>query len=108
PLRVAVHPMTLTHATDLLVHVDRGEAEVQQETECSLQFGSIDHLDVAVSAALEGRWEVEGAGIAQRTELGRDPEGNRTVRLKLASELSRMARFKFRYRVPLGAALAPE
>ena len=71
PLRVTVHPRTLSHSTSLQVRVDRREADVQQETECSAQFGSFDHLDVTVPAALAGRWEVEGPAVTRQTELER-------------------------------------
>lgn len=108
PLRVTAHPRTLNQATTLNVRVNRREAEVRQETECSVRFGSLDHLDVTIPAAIAGRWEVEGAGVAQRTETGRTPRGDRTFRLKLATELTRSARYRFRYRAPLGPRLLPE
>jgi hypothetical protein len=101
PLRVATHPRTLSQATSLTVHIDANEAEVQQDTECSVQFGSLDHLDVTVPSVLEGRWDVEGIGTGQRVEVGRNSQGDQIVRLKVATELTRSTRLRFRYRIPL-------
>ena len=107
PLRVSAHPRTLSQATSLTVHVDANEADVQQDTECSVQFGSLDHLDVTVPAPLEGRWDVEGIGAGQRVELGKNPRGDQIVRFKLATELTRSTRLRFRYRLPLRPRPAP-
>jgi len=108
PLRVTSHPRTLSHATALRVRVDRREAVVEQETECSARFGSFDHLDVTVPADLAGRWEVQGAAVSQQAEIGRTPGGDRRVRLKLGTELTRSVRLRFRFRLPFVPALTPE
>ena len=67
----------------------------------------VDHLDVTVPAALVGRWDVEGSAVAQQTELERS-QGDRVVRLKLATELTRSARLRFRYRIPSQPPLSPK
>ncbi|GAC1465759.1 MAG: hypothetical protein NVSMB9_05680 [Isosphaeraceae bacterium] len=105
PLHLTVQPSTLSEATTLSVRVDRHEAEIQQDTECSVQFGARDHLDVMIPAVLERRWTVESAGVSPSADLGRTPQGDRKVRLKLANRLSRSASFRFRYRLPLEQGL---
>ena len=51
PLLVTSHPKTLSHATSLVIRIDRREADVQEETECSPAVRSVsDHLDVTVLA----------------------------------------------------------
>ena len=107
PLRVSTHPRTVTHATSLQVRVGRQEVDVQQETECSIRFGSLDHLDVDVPVALEGRWELEGAGVATRSDLGRSERGNRTFRLTFTGEVSHTTRLRFHYHLPVGPSLEP-
>ncbi len=108
PLNVTAHPRTLSHATTLNVRVDRREVVVQEELECTAQFGTFDHLDILIPAALAGRWDVEGSAVTSQTELERLPEGDRRVRLKLASELNRFVRLRFRYRLPYAPGLTPE
>lgn len=108
PLLVQTHPLMLGHATTLQVRVDRREAVVQQETEVTVRFGAIDHVDVIVPAALEGRWEDDGAGVVARTALGHSVKGGRAYRLKLQGELTRSTRLRFRYRLPLPERPEPD
>ena len=108
PLVVKTHHRSLSLSTSLTVRVDRREAEVQQQTECSVRFGTVDQLDITVPAALEGRWEAEGFTDAQRRELGRTPRGDLLFRLKLASDLTRSAMLRFRYRLPVGPLPGPD
>ena len=105
PLLVASHPRALTETTSLTVRVDGREAEVQQDTECAVQFGSLTAVDLTVPAPLAGRWDYEGA--ARRSELGRTPGGDTLARLELPTEFSRPTRFRFRYRLPLPAPATP-
>jgi hypothetical protein len=108
PLRVSTHRRAVTHATNLQVRVGARKVDVQQETECSVRFGALDHLDVAVPAALEGRWDLEGPGVASRTDLGRNEGGGRTWRLTFAGEVNRTARLRFHYHLSLGSTPAPD
>ena len=101
PLRLTVHPRSITDTTRLFIHIDRDGAEVRQETDLAVQFGTLDQIDVKVPAAIADSWQVEGPAIARRTELERAPTGALLVRLKLAAESNRGARFTFRYRVPM-------
>lgn len=103
PLLVTSHPRTMTQATVLKAHISRTSADVQQETECSVQFGAIDHIDLTVPAAIADHWEVESTAIAQRIDLGMTSEGGRAARLRLTNDASRSARLKFRYRLPVNA-----
>jgi len=107
PLRLTSHPRSLAQSTALTVRVGRREAEVRQETECSVQFGSLDHVDLLVPASLEGRWEVDAPADARRTDLGTGPQGSRTVRLTLPKPPARSTRLRVRYRVALDPRPAP-
>lgn len=107
PLRIAAHPRSVTHATSLQLRVSRREVEVQQEIECSIRYGSVDHLDVEVPAALDRRWEVDGGAVVSRSDLGPNARGVRTYRLAFASDVSRGTRLRFRYRLPFGSAPEP-
>lgn len=104
PLRIIAHPKTLAATTTLHVHMDRAEADVRQETDFVVRFGTTDHLDLTVPELLEGRWDVEGPGVSQRIDLGKTASGERLIRLKLATELSRSIKLKFRYTVPLATS----
>ena len=106
PLSLTSHGRTLSQATNLRVSIDRREADFQQETELSARFGSFDHLDVSVPASLTGRWEVEGATAVDEQKVG--TRGDRLVRLRLASELVRTARLRFRYRLAIDPRLSPD
>ncbi len=106
PLGLTSHGRTLSQATNLRVNIDRREADFQQETELSAQFGSFDHLDVSVPASLTGRWEVEGASVVDEQKMG--ARGDHLVRLKLAPELVRTGRLRFRYRFAVDPRLSPE
>jgi hypothetical protein len=106
PLRVTNQPRVLTHATALVVQVGREEVDVRQETECSVLFGSADHVDVQIPELLEGRWEVDGATVGQYVDLGRAATGGRNVRLELSAPIVRSSPLRFRYRIPTGPALA--
>jgi hypothetical protein len=107
-LRVITHPLSLKQSTSLLVRVDRREADVQQETEFTVRFGALDHLDVTVPAALEGRWEVDRSAVVSRTDLGRTPQGDHAFRLNLAAELTRSVRLRFLYQLLLPRGLDAE
>jgi hypothetical protein len=107
-LLVRAHPLALKTSTTLLVRVDRREADVQQETECAVHFGSLGHLDVTVPAALEGLWEVDRGSVASRTDLGKTQQGDRTFRLDLPGELTGTTRLRFHYRLPLPRGLDPQ
>lgn len=103
PLRIATHPMSLSESTALTVRVDRNQADVLQETECSVQFGSMAHLDLEVPEDLAGRWQVEGGW--RRTELGKGENGERVVKLDVPAEPGRPARLRLRYRLPVARGI---
>ena len=104
PLRITSHTPELSATTKLHVHLDRIEADVRQETECVSQYGTTDHIDLIVPDAIEGRWEVEGPGVSQRIDLGKNTGGARTVRLKLSAVLSKALRLRFHYKLSLKSA----
>lgn len=99
PLRVAAHPRSISHATDLQVRVGRRGVDVQQETEYTIRHGSIDHLDVDVPPRIEGRWQLDGGATA--SDLGPNDHGGRTHRLSFASEVARGVRLRYRYNLPM-------
>ena len=104
PLRVVSHPRTLAATTTLHVHLDRDEADVRQQTDFNVQFGTVDHIDLAVPEMLAGRWDVDGPGVSQRIDLGKTASGERLIRLKLTTELLRSIKLRFRYSVPIGTS----
>jgi hypothetical protein len=106
-LRVATHPRTLSESTQLSIRVEGREVEVQQETECSVQFGTLGHLDLTVPAALGSRWQIEGAGAVAELGGGRSDSGDQSVRLKLPADLTGSGKVRFRYRLSLDAKPSP-
>lgn len=107
-LRLRSHPRSWTHSSTLLAQVGRHEVEVRQDMDCALHFGTLDHLDVVVPRAIEATWESVGSGVARQVDLRKTPEGDRIVRLELQSGHEQSARLRFRFRVPLSPALAPD
>ncbi len=101
PLHVAVHPRSLSETTRLQIHLGREAAEVRQETDLAVQFGTLDQFDARVPDSIAGSWQVDGPTALQKIELGRLSTGERRVRLKLAAESNHVAKFTFRYRVLL-------
>jgi hypothetical protein len=108
PLDVTVHPRTVTSETTLLARIDRRGVEVEQETECSVQFGTMDHLDIEVPAAIQDPWELEGGPVASRTVLGSPSAAGRRYRLKLSSEVADRVKLRFRYRLASSPRLLPD
>lgn len=108
PLKVDVHPRALTHRTSLRVQVERRWLSIQQETECAVHFGTLDHVDVEAPPSLEGRWELEWGEVTGRTELGTTPRGDVLTRLALGKEVKDKARLRFRFRFPLSPRPEPE
>jgi hypothetical protein len=108
PLEVTVHPRTVTSETILLAKIDRHGVEVEQETECIVQFGTMDHLDIEVPAAIQEPWELEGGPVASRAGLGSASAAGRRYRLKLAGEVADRVKLRFRYRLASSPPLLPE
>jgi hypothetical protein len=107
PLRIVVHPRTVALESNLLVELGRNALEVRQDTECAVHFGTLDHLDVEVPVALEGRWNLEDADVAQPVDLGATRSGSRLVRLKFAEEISGKHSLALRYRLPFASPIGP-
>src|SRR5262249_58517727 len=72
----------------------------EQETECTVRFGTLSAVDVEVPAALRRRWEIEGSDVLRRTDLGDTPGGGLLARLELGKEVSDKVRLRFRSRRP--------
>jgi hypothetical protein len=107
-LDVRVHPRTISSETALLARIDRRGVEVEQETECTVHFGTMDHLDVEVPATIQEPWELEGGPVASRPELSSTSSAGRRYRLKLAGEVADRVKLRFRYRLGSSPRLLPE
>jgi hypothetical protein len=108
PLLLTVHNRAVTYRTNLSVQVDRRWLSIEQETEYTISFGSLDHVDVAVPAPLQGHWELESGDVRRRSDLGGTAAGDLLVRLDLGKEVSDRLRLKFRIRRPLSPRPGPE
>ena len=100
PLRVTVHPVSVSHATRVDVTVAPGSTEIRQESDVTVRFGALGSIDVAVPPALVGRWEIENGDVLKREERGTTSGGDRLVRLTPAREVADSIRLKFRMRLP--------
>lgn len=105
PLHVTVHPRAVTHESNLLVRVERRAVEVRQEIVCTVQFGTLDQLELTVPSQIQGRWEIEEGNVAGRRELGNNEAGDAVTRVSFAQPVSSRARLSLRYRIPLAAGL---
>ncbi|HEX8202071.1 MAG TPA: hypothetical protein VF590_16470 [Isosphaeraceae bacterium] len=108
PLRIVARPRAVLHQTTLTARIDRRELDVRQETACSVQNGTLSALEVVVPAALAGHWDLEGTEVAGREPLGIGPDGSVRYRLGLARTATEAVTLRFRYRLPLAGALAPD
>jgi hypothetical protein len=105
PLEIDVHPRTLAVRTSLRVEIERSSLAIEQETECTVHFGTLDSVDVEVPAAVQGHWEPEGSEVVRRIELGTSSRGGPRTRLVLGREVRDKIRLRFRIRLPLLPAL---
>jgi len=101
PLNVTVHPISVSHATRLNLTVTPRGTDLRQESDVTVRFGTLGYIEVAVSPALDGRWEVENGDVVKREDRGKTPEGYRLVRLTPAREIVDTLRLKFRMRLPM-------
>jgi hypothetical protein len=108
PLAIDVHPRVLTARTRLRIELERRSVAIEQETECTVHFGTLAVVDVEVPASLQGLWEPEGNEVARRSELGLTPGGNLLTRLVLAREARDKVRLRFRIRLPQRPPLGPD
>jgi hypothetical protein len=108
PLEINVHPRALVARTRLRVEVERRSVNIEQETDCTVHFGTLDMIDVEAPAALQGLWESEGNDVVRRSELGLTPQGNSLIRLVLGKEVRDKVRLRFRIRLPLRTLLRPD
>jgi len=108
PLQVTLHPMTVTNESSLNVQIGRRGIEGRQETDFSVQFGSLDQLDLAVPAALVNHWDMDSGSVLSRTDLGPLPDGGRRYRLKLDGEVTGRSRLVFRIHRAIPVELHPE
>lgn len=108
PLRVAVQPRTLHHETTVAAVVGRRGLDVRQETVCHVRHGTLARLDVAVPAAVEGRWDLDGLEVAGKSRLPDGPDGAPRYRLTLGREVVDQARLRFRYHLPIDPPLGPK
>jgi hypothetical protein len=106
-LAVAVHPRALSYRTNLRVSVDRRNQVIDQETACTVHFGTLDHLDVEVPSGWRGRWEILGSEVASRSNLGDTEQGDERIRLTMSREVRDTARLRFRFRRPLPSLAGP-
>jgi hypothetical protein len=107
PLAITVHPRALSYRTSLSVQVERRWISVEQETECSVHFGTLSSLEVEVPSLLRGRWETEGSEVVRWSVLGNSPAGDLRVRLELGKEATDKVRLRFRSRRPFAAGPGP-
>ncbi len=108
PLEIEVHPRVLSARTSLRVEVEHRSVNIEQETECTVHFGTLDTVDVETPVALVGLWEPEGNEVVRRSELGLTPQGNPLTRLVLGKEAHDKVKLRFRIRLPLRPPLGPE
>ena len=94
PLRITVHPRTITHESNLLVRVERRWIEVRQEIVCNVRFGTMEQLNVSVPREIQGRWEIEEGNVAGRKDLGTSATGDQVTRLNFAQPVSDRTRLK--------------
>jgi len=107
PLRVVLHPRSVSHETNLVLQVGRRGIDGRQETEFAVHFGTLDHLDVDVPPALINRWELEDGNVASRTDLGPTEQGGRRFRLKFEEPVVDRTKLSFRFRRTLAPELEP-
>jgi len=108
PLRITVHPRAVSIATNLFLDVSRRGAETRQETECTVQFGTLNHLDFEVPRTLVRRWELESDDVASPIDLGMSSSGGRLVRIKFAEPVTDKVLLVFRFRQPRTAPLTAD
>ncbi len=108
PLEIDVHSRVLSARTSLRVEVEPRSVNIEQETECTVHFGTLNTVDVEAPAALLGLWEPEGNEVARRSELGLTPEGNLLTRLVLGKDVRDKVRLRYRIRLPLRPQLGPD
>ncbi len=108
PVHVAVRSRTIHHETTLTVLVERRRLDSRQTCVCHVRNGTLSRIDVAVPAAIEGRWELSGDEVAGRERLGIDPDGTVHYRLSLSREVTDTVQLRFQYRLPLEPGLSPD
>ena len=67
----------------------------------SVRFGVVNSLEMRVPAGIADRWELLDKELADREELGREPDGSRRYRLTFLRPVVDKATLRFRYRLPL-------
>ncbi|HEV3122197.1 MAG TPA: hypothetical protein VGY53_09850, partial [Isosphaeraceae bacterium] len=107
PLQATVQPMTVHHETTIRANVQRRRIDVQQETVCHVHYGTLTRLDISIPPPIDGLWDLDGDEVATTERLKIDPDGQHRYRLTLRHEVSDAVHLKFRYRLPLEPALAP-
>jgi hypothetical protein len=107
PLQATVQPRTVHHETTIQASVERRRIDVLQETVCHVHYGTLTRLDIGIPPAIDGLWDLDGDEVATTERLKIDPDGQHRYRLTLRQEVNDSVRLKFRYRLPLEPALAP-
>jgi len=101
PIRIIRHERTVTHDTEISAQVSRRSIDVVQQTNLVVHFGVLGSLEIRVPAAIAERWELIDKEIAERRELGVDPDGSRRYRLTFERPILDKLALRLRYRLPL-------
>jgi len=105
PVRITRHARTINCDTEISAQVSRRSIDVVQQTNLAVHFGALGSLGIRVPAAIADRWELIEKEIAERRELGRDPDGSRRYRLTFVRPILDKLALRFRYRLPLVPSL---
>jgi hypothetical protein len=108
PLQVSVQPRTVHHETTIAARIDRRRLDVQQDTTCHVRYGTLTRVDVAIPAAIEGLWELDGDEVASRERMKVEPDGQHRYRLIVRREVADTLRLRFRYRLPVDLGQAAD
>jgi hypothetical protein len=106
PLAIGRRERVVRAQVTLQATVDRRGLDLRQTLAFQVRNGVVTSLELAVPAALEGRWEVEGGEIAARDRLddGRGPLVR--YRLTLGGAVADALALRLRTRVPVAGLAA--
>ncbi len=101
PIRIVRHARTIAQDMLLSAQVSRRWVDVLERVNFAVRHGVVNTLVVRVPAGIADRWELVEKELADREDLGRDPDGGRRYRLSFSRPVADKATLRFRYRLPL-------
>ncbi len=108
PLSVDVLSREVHHETVVTARIEPEQIELDQESVCHVRNGTLDRIEIAVPAELEGRWDLAGDEVTVRERLGDEGDGSTRYRLVLRQEAIDLVRLQFRSRLRLDPPLAED